>query len=137
MTETRLYHIWKHIKQRCCNRNNSAYKNYSGREITICNEWLNDFMTFYNWAIINGYHDGLTIERIDVNGNYEPNNCKWATQKQQCNNRRSNVYLTYNSKTQTMKQWSEELNINYSTIRQRHRNGYSDKECLFGKKVCE
>lgn len=90
-------------------------------------------MNFYNWAINNGYQDGLTIERIDVDGNYEPSNCKWVSWKAQQNNKRNNVLLTYGGKTQNMKQWSEELDIPYTRINARHQRGYTDKECLFGK----
>lgn len=134
-THTRLYNIYRGMKARCYNKNYQAYKNYGGRCIRICDEWLNDFMNFYNWAYENGYDDNLTIDRIDVNGNYEPNNCKWATRKQQNLNTRQNVYLTYNGKTQTMKEWAEELNIHYKVIQRRHKKGWSDKECLFGKEI--
>lgn len=130
---TRLYKTWLGIKQRCNNSNNPRYKDYGERGIKVCDEWLNDFMMFYNWSMSNGYNDTLTIDRIDVNGNYEPSNCRGATTKQQADNRRDNVYLTYNGKTQTMMEWSDELNISYNTIKQRHRKKWSDKECLFGK----
>ena len=132
---TRLYRIWLNMKDRCYNKNNLSYKNYGGRGIKICDEWLHDFVNFYNWSMTNGYKDELTIDRINVNGNYEHSNCRWATTKQQNNNRRNNAYLTYNGKTQTMKQWSDDLNISYNTIKQRHRKGWSDNECLFGKEV--
>ena len=121
------------IKQRCNNLNNPRYKDYGGRGITICDEWLNDFMAFYNWSVKNGYQDNLTIDRIDNNKGYSPLNCRWATINEQANNTRSNVYLTYDGKTQTMKEWVNELNVPYGTIKQRHRKGWTDKECLFGK----
>lgn len=130
---TRLYRIYSNMKKRCYNSNMINYKNYGGRGIKVCNEWLDNFMTFYDWAMDNGYRDDLTIDRIDINGNYEPANCRWLTYKQQANNRRNNVYLTYDGKTQTMKEWADELNIPYSRINCRHRRGYTDKECLFGK----
>lgn len=125
--------LWKNMQYRCYNKNNKDYQDYGGRGIKVCDEWLEDFMNFYNWAMDNGYKENLTIDRVDVNGDYTPNNCRWVDQKTQANNRRSNVHLTYNGKTQTMTQWSEELNINYNTIRSRHRLGFTDKECLFGK----
>lgn len=132
---TRLYSIWLNMKDRCCNKNTPRYNDYGSRGIVVCDEWKNDFMTFHNWAMENGYRDDLTIDRINNDGNYEPGNCKWSTPKQQANNTRSNVWLTFNDKTQTMMQWSEELNIPYITIKNRHRKGWSDKECLFGKVV--
>lgn len=84
----RINVIWRGIRQRCLNTNNSRYKDYGGRGISMCNEWLEDFMSFYNWAISNGYSDQLSIDRIDVNGNYEPSNCRWATASEQNKNQR-------------------------------------------------
>lgn len=103
--------------------------------IRICDAWLNDFMNFHDWAYEHDYDDTLTIDRIDVNGNYEPSNCRWVSQKQQCNNKRNNILLTCNGKTQNIKQWSDELCIKYQKILMRHRRGWSDKECLLGKEV--
>lgn len=78
------------MKERCYNKNAANYRNYGGRGISICNDWLNSFESFRNWAIENGYSDSLSIDRINVDGNYEPPNCRWATQKEQNNNKRNN-----------------------------------------------
>lgn len=84
----RIYNTYNAMKQRCLNPNNPRYDDYGGRGITICEEWLSNFMNFYNWAMENGYRDDLTIERDDVNGNYEPGNCSWKTRLHQVRNQR-------------------------------------------------
>lgn len=131
--DTKLYSVWSHFKGRCYNLNDHKYSNYGGRGIEVCDEWRNNFQAFYDWSINNGYKEGLTIDRIDVDGDYEPNNCRWVDQKTQQNNRRNNTRLTYNGKTQTISQWASELSVNKNTISTRHKRGYTDEECLFGK----
>ena len=93
--KTRLYSLWSKMKDRCFRKNNPAYKWYGGRGITICKEWIEDFINFYNWAMDNGYNDDLSIDRIDVNGNYEPSNCRWIPLKEQALNTRTTKFLTY------------------------------------------
>lgn len=130
MSNTRLYRIYNKMKLRCYSKTNDAYKNYGGRGITICQEWLDDFMNFYNWAMKNGYRDDLSIDRIDNDKGYSPCNCRWATRKQQANNTRSTIFLTYNGETKPASEWSEITGILQDVITARKRKGLTDEECL-------
>jgi len=118
MTNTRLYGIWNGMINRCTNKNKSSYKYYGERGITFCPEWR-EFVNFYNWAIKNGYNEKLTLDRINPNKNYSPENCRWASLKEQANNLRTNRKLTFNNETLTIAQWSEKLNIPHATITRR------------------
>lgn len=109
----RLIKILNSMKQRCYNPNDTRYKNYGARGIKICDEWLKDSKKFYGWAECNGYKDNLSIDRIDVNGNYEPNNCRWVTFKEQANNKRVNHLVTIRGKTRTIAQWAEYYKVSY------------------------
>ena len=129
LRHTKLYVSWFNMKQRCSNVNYEHYKYYGGRGITYCQEWER-FEPFKDWAMKNGYQDNLTIDRIDVNGNYEPDNCRWATAKEQANNMRTNRLLSYNGETHNMKQWSEIMNINYTTLSWRLSSGWSIEKAL-------
>lgn len=110
--DDRLVRIWRAMHHRCESEIDEHYKNYGERGIKVCEEW-HDFEPFKQWAWNNGYNDNLTIDRIDSNGNYEPCNCRWVTQKEQTNNTNRNKYLTYQGTTQTLAQWCEELGLNY------------------------
>lgn len=130
-TKERLYTIWTNMKARCYNKNHHRYNLYGARGIKICPEWKNSYNAFREWSINNGYQDNLTIDRINNDGNYEPSNCRWTTQKEQCNNQRKNHYLTYNGKTQSMTKWAEETGINYNTLRARiNQHGYDVEKAL-------
>lgn len=126
---TRIYLIWKLMKRRCLYADCKEYKHYGGRGIKICDEWL-DVASFYRWSISNGYREDLKLERIDNNGNYEPSNCRWATPKEQANNKRTNRVLTFNGKTQTIAQWADELHIKPSTLYNRIWLGWDIERTL-------
>ena len=133
LSGSRISVIYQHMKDRCFNKNDKRYDNYGGRGITICNEWLgeNGFINFYNWSMANGYNDNLTIDRIDVNGNYEPSNCRWETFETQQNNRTNNHLLTYNGETMTMAMWAKRMNMNYKTLANRIlQSGWTVEDAL-------
>lgn len=113
---TKLYKVWFAIKERCFNPNNKSFHNYGGRGITICKEWINDYASFRDWSYENGYQEGLSIDRIDNNGNYSPDNCRWTSRKVQGNNRRNNLFYTLDGRTQSVAQWAEELGIKHNTL---------------------
>lgn len=121
----RLYSIFMEMKRRCYNKNCRSYKHYGARGITICNEWLENPQQFRDWAFAHGYQDHLSIDRIDVNGIYEPNNCRWVSSKEQANNRRSNLKITFNGKTMTAAEWCELKGWNRHVIPERLRKGWS------------
>ena len=132
MSGTRIYETWQDMKRRCYNKQNARYDRYGGRGIKVCEEWLNDFQSFYDWAISNGYSDDLTIDRIDNDGNYEPSNCRWSTVKEQCNNRSSNINITIGNATKSLMSWCEIFNVDYKKVHARYqRNGYEDIDRLF------
>lgn len=131
LRNTRLYNIWRDMKLRCYNPNNGNYYRYGARGINICDDWLKDFKVFYDWAMSNGYRDHLTIERKDTNGNYCPENCKWADQKEQQNNRCNNKIITDKSETHTLSEWSEITGINRGTIYSRLNRGWSVERALY------
>lgn len=136
LCHTRLYECWGGMQSRCYNSKKAYYKNYGGRGIKVCDEWLgeNGFINFYNWAMANGYRDDLSIDRINVNGNYEPSNCRWATRTQQANNTRSNRFIEYNGEVHTIKEWSCLSGINYQTLISRINRGCTTEEAFFGAK---
>lgn len=129
--DRRLKSIYKNMKSRCYNPNVPCYKHYGGRGITICDEWLNSFDSFEQWALSNGYADSLTIDRIDNDKDYSPSNCRWVSQKEQCNNKRTNYYITYMGCTKTLMEWCDELNLSYGKISSRiHQYNMSPTEAF-------
>lgn len=131
-SKTRLYKIYNGMKSRCYYENFTDYQDYGGRGICMCDEWLgeNGFENFYNWATSNGYTETLTIDRIDVNGNYEPSNCRWADDLTQANNRRNNHYLVFNGRKQTIAQWAREYGMSYTMLCNRIRRGWNVEDAL-------
>lgn len=131
--KSRLHQIWCGMRKRCKNPNNIAYKNYGGRGIAICPEWDSDdtgFLSFREWALKNGYKENLSLDRIDVNGNYTPDNCKWATPKEQARNTRKNKLITYKDTTKCLAEWAEEYNMTYSALISRLRRGWTIERAL-------
>lgn len=110
-----IYWAWKSMKQRCLNQKCHAYHNYGARGINICDEWMN-FEPFYYWAIENGYQKGLELDRIDNNGPYAPDNCRWTTRHENLNNRRMTVYLTVNGVTLPATEWASKIGIDRHII---------------------
>lgn len=132
LRHSRLYDTYQHMKGRCYNPNDKRYYRYGARGIKICDEWMgeNGFITFYNWAMANGYDDSLTIDRIDNNGNYEPSNCRWATYKEQENNMSRNVYYECNGESHTVSEWSDITGIDKNRIYSRIKSGWSIEDAI-------
>jgi transcriptional regulator with XRE-family HTH domain len=130
LSRSRIYNIWRSMLKRCYLPTNPSYIHYGGRGISVCDEWKNNFQSFYKWSIENGYKEKLTIDRIDVNGNYEPSNCRWATPKQQANNRTNTTLITLNGETHSASEWSEILKIPRVTIKNRLRKGMNIEKVL-------
>lgn len=131
-SSTRLYKIWARMKERCYLKSSPSYARYGGRGIAVCDEWNESFLAFKEWALSNGYNDSLTIDRIDNDMGYSPDNCRWATYKEQGNNRRTNRYESYNGKTQTVSQWAEEFGVPYVWLISRLRNGKTLSDYMKG-----
>lgn len=135
LSKSRLYVIYSGMKARCYDKKHISYQYYGGRGINICNEWKNDFYSFYKWAIDNGYDDTkkrgeLTIDRIDVNSDYSPENCRWVSIKEQNRNHRNNYKITFNGKTYCVSEWAERLGIKPQTIKRRIARGWNVREAL-------
>lgn len=120
---SRIYNIWAEMKQRCFNKNHKYYCNYGGRGITVCDEWIHDFKAFYDWAIKNDYSDNLTIDRIDNDKGYSPENCRWATAKEQANNTRRNKRIKFMGEGKTLSQWADTYGISQDLLGERLLRG--------------
>lgn len=130
----RIFYTWHDMIRRCENPHSSNYCNYGGRGISVCEEW-HDFMVFRDWALKNGYADNLSIDRIDCNKGYYPENCRFANTREQANNRRNNTRIVINNEAHTLAEWARIANINYSTLRLRYQRGISGKDLLSPTKL--
>lgn len=126
-----IYPVWRNMKARCLNPNSSNYFLYGGRGIKVCDRWI-DFINFYE-DMGSGYTKGLHIDRIDVNGDYCKENCRWVTPRANAANKRNTVFITYKGQTKRAQDWAKELGLKAPTLVKRFRLGYSPAECLFGK----
>lgn len=131
-SHTKLHKAWCNMRYRCFNAKCKFYDIYGGRGITICDEWSN-YEAFRDWSLANGFAEGLSLDRIDVNGDYCPENCRWVSEKVQQNNKRDNNYLTFNGATHTIQEWADITGIGWSTIKERLKNGWTVDEALTRK----
>lgn len=130
MSDSRIYSIWLDMNRRCADENRERFKDYGGKGIEVCNSWKNSFKSFKDWALANGYSEELTIDRIDNNGDYEPDNCKWSTYKEQNNNRGYHRFVEINGVVKNVTQWCEELGMDKHLVRSRIHKGWSEEEAL-------
>lgn len=128
---SRIYRIWRLMKARCANPKLEDYPRYGGRGIKVCDEWV-DFQAFHDWAVSNGYSDDLSIDRIDPDKNYCPENCRWVDSETQNNNRGDNVFLEYKGERMTIAQWSRKIDVSQMILYGRRRRGWSDEEIITG-----
>lgn len=129
LSDSKVYHVWHDMIDRCTNKSNEFYNDYGGRGIAICDEWM-DLKIFHSWAINKGYKKGLSLDRINNNEGYNPNNCKWSTMKEQGNNRRTNKLITINGITHTVTEWAELSGIRPETIFSRLRAKFKEEYLL-------
>lgn len=137
----KLNHAYKDMKRRCYSKTFRQYKDYGGRGIAVCNEWIDKtkegssatkgWLAFKSWALSNGYKEGLSLDRIDNNKGYSPENCRWVDRQIQNNNTRKNKYITYKGKTQSLANWCRELGLNYDRTKRRLNEGQWSVERAF------
>lgn len=128
-SKRKLYRRYWSMRNRCEYTGDKHFSCYGGRGIKVCDEWKN-YETFEQWALNNGFKEGLTLDRIDIDGDYSPDNCRWITHKEQQSNRRDNVYITFNGERRTVQQWSEITGIKKSTIQRRIALNWEEKDLL-------
>lgn len=130
MSHTRLHYIWGNMKSRCYNPNNHFYKRYGGRGITVCDEWIDDFTAFVDWALSSGYDESLTIDRIDNDQSYFPDNCRWANKTEQANNRKSSRLFEMGGEIKSISEWCREYKKKSPTVAYRLRQNWTIEEAL-------
>ncbi len=131
----RLYRVWQDMRRRCYDSNREQFYLYGGRGITVCDSWRADYVPFREWAMANGVRDDLTLDRIDVDGNYSPENCRWVDKKTQARNRRSNRRITVNGETKTIAEWSELTGLSANVIYHRLKSGWIDAQVVTPMRV--
>lgn len=131
MTNTRIFHEWQSMLQRCNNPNNQRYEDYGGRGIKVCDEWIDSFVSFCEWSMDNGYDETLTLDREDVDGNYSPDNCRWVTNFEQQSNKRNNRVIECNGEKYILNEWARITGLNAQTIAWRIDRGWSVEEALY------
>lgn len=130
-----LYKTWHNMRSRCKNPNTTKYEIYGGKGVRVCKKWDENFVSFYEWSMANGYEKNLTIDRIDSDGDYEPDNCRWVDYKTQNNNLKSNHTLTYKGKTLSIYAWAREVGLKENTLSERIRRGWSVERALTTPKI--
>ncbi|MDU1413435.1 MAG: helix-turn-helix transcriptional regulator [Clostridium sp.] len=122
LSKTKNWNVWQSMLQRCNNENCKDYYLYGARGIKVCNEWY-EYINFYNWSMKNGYDEGVSIDRINTNGDYEPSNCRWITNKQQQNNKRNNIHIIYEGTFLTLTELAEKIGISRDVLEMRYIRG--------------
>jgi hypothetical protein len=133
-SRTKLNTVWLGMRKRCLTPTCKNFRWYGARGIKICQEW-DSYERFEEWSLKSGYAPGLSIDRINNDGNYEPSNCRWATLLEQNNNSRWNIVIAFGGKRQTLAQWARELNVPYNKMRYRYHHGWTNEEVLYGRKA--
>lgn len=133
MTNTKIYHSWRAMIQRCCYPKHKYFEKYGGAGIIVCDEWHHSFEEFYKWSLLNGYKEGLSIDRINNDLGYNPDNCRWSDWKTQCRNRKTNIFLEYGGEKMCLTDWAIKTGIQYDTLKHRYKIGWPAEKILTHK----
>lgn len=135
-SHTKLYNVWNGMIQRCTNTNHKSFSDYGGRGITICEEWRS-FDNFQKWAWEHGYGEGVEIDRIDNNGNYRPENCRWITRIKNARNKSNNKIIVYNGESKTLSEWATYFGVNYKNLSRNLNKGYTLDEAILRERTSD